>query len=38
MKQYLMALQVDSKYAPTYNSIGTLMRSQGKLEEAQKNF
>ena len=38
MEQYLKALQVDSKYAPAYNSIGTLMRSQGKLDEARKNF
>lgn len=38
MEKYLMALQVDSKYAPAYNSIGTLMRSQGKLDEGRKTF
>ena len=38
MGQYLKALQINSKYAPAYNSIGTLMRSQSKFDEARKNF
>ena len=38
MQQYTKALKADAKYAPTYNSIGTLMISEGNLVQAKIQF